>query len=363
MLRSIYRSKPLFLLMMMIYSGLLSAQEKKQKSAIEEVSNWLDNRINRAIVERHASGFNVGIMIDGVVSLEKGYGLKNIESKEVATKNTTYQIGSITKTFVAALAAKLHSNGTIDLDEPIEKYVPELEFHSTIEPAKISLRVLLTHFSGWPRNAVNRRNIKIDGLTDYFDPTIAETMNIDDLKYSVAHTARQFETSEEYHYSNFAYDLAAYVLAKSSGHETFIEALREHILKPLNLSNTDVKVSKGTDEYMATPYASEGKSGLVTIDKNVHKKIELPAWQFGEVTGALGLTSNVSDLSKYILHLMSLSNKVNMPLTQQGRALLFEKNNEFIKDGTHLVGIGLGWRIDPLLLDWPHEAIQNKHHD
>lgn len=342
---SIKRAFRLAPLTLLLVSSLSSAHEKTlSQTAIQSIESWLDTRIEEAISTHHTPGFNIGIIANGRLLIQKSYGVMNVASGNKTKENTRYQVASITKTFVAALAAKLVASNKVNLDTPINQYLPDVTFHPSINLDKMTLRNLLTHHSGLPSNPINRENIEVPQLAKLFDPTIAAPYDVKQLKQAIANTPSKYDTGNRYYYSNYGMHLAAYILAKVSGYDTFNQAITAHILTPLKLRNTFVRVANTKDSKMATPYASQNNSSLIRNINNQLQHIEIPAWIFGEVTGAVGLTSNISDLSTYILHLMDES-KNSVPINEHARELLFQSNAEFIKDKAHLFEIGLGWRI------------------
>jgi len=305
---------------------------------------WLDSQVNQAFRQHHAPAYSIGLILDGRLALNKSYGVMNIRTGAATSLNAGYQIASITKTFVAALAAKLATENLIELDAPITKYAPNLVFHPDINTDNMTLRNLLSHHSGLPRSPNNRKNIRVAELDKLFDPTIGAAYNTKNLIQAVATTAPKYPAGKHYHYSNYGMFLAAYILTKASGERTFYQALSNHILAPLKLKNTFVRTSSKRDKTMATPYASQENSSLIAFPNQSKRHVELPAWRFGEVTGALGLTSNVNDLSQYITHLLNPSDS-SKPLNTKAIETLFRPNAEFIKDDTYLHTIGLGWQI------------------
>ncbi|MEP2651639.1 MAG: serine hydrolase domain-containing protein, partial [Paraglaciecola sp.] len=319
---------------------------KTVTSKLNETEKWLNNRIFEAMSDKHAPSYSVGIILDGQVALQKSYGVLDVTTKTPTTLTTTYQVASITKTFVGALAAVFAADKRVDLDSPIAHYVPNIKFHPKIDANTITLRSLLTHYSGLPSNPNNRKNIRVPQLSNYFDPTIGAPYSFKELLDAVATTEPKYTAGERYYYSNFGMYLAAYVLTKVSGETDFYQALSTHILTPLQLTNTFVRKSNKHDANMATPYASNNDNSLITTPLGTHQHIAIPPWTFGDVTGALGLSSNILDLSKYIAHLINDSQKPS-PLSLQARELLFESNAEFIKDNAHVFEIGLAWRIRP----------------
>ena len=68
----------------------------------------------------------IGVIKDGKVVLCEGYGVRDVEQKLPATRETLYQIGSCSKAFTSALVAIMVDQGKLDWDTPIREYVPEM---------------------------------------------------------------------------------------------------------------------------------------------------------------------------------------------------------------------------------------------
>ncbi|WWC87038.1 uncharacterized protein L201_001923 [Kwoniella dendrophila CBS 6074] len=107
-------------------------------------------------------GTVVGIVSrEGDIVYQRSVGLKNVETGETLTDDSVFWIASCTKMVTSIAAMQLVETGLIDLNEPVYRYLPELEdiqvmvesTPSLIKTRKamtpITLRMLLTHTSGW----------------------------------------------------------------------------------------------------------------------------------------------------------------------------------------------------------------------
>jgi D-alanyl-D-alanine carboxypeptidase len=104
----------------------------------------LDAAVRRAIEGKPMAGLSVAVVVDGTTVLARGYGLAEVAAARPAAADTIYRIGSITKTFTAALILQLAAAGKVGLDQPITRYLPDYDTHG----ATITVRHLLTHTSG-----------------------------------------------------------------------------------------------------------------------------------------------------------------------------------------------------------------------
>jgi len=286
-------------------------------------------------------GLNLGVVVDGDLVFHETFGFSDTKSETRTGPDTGYQIGSVTKTFVGLLAARLAVEGIVDLDTPISVYTPELKFHENSSASQVTLRHLLSHQSGLPNNPVNRENIKVPGLPKGFDPTVAAPYGNTEIYEGLKNTPSLFSPGEKYHYSNFGVTVAGYVLAQASQMGSVEEAIDHFILSPLEMHDTYVRISDQRDNTLATPYAYTDDIFHKVFPLGTKEYHEIPAWTFGTAIGGAGLTSTVPDLAKYLSAMMDLNNDV---LTAEMKELALSRNVEFIEKDESVVSTGLGWR-------------------
>jgi CubicO group peptidase (beta-lactamase class C family) len=90
------------------------------------------------------------IMENDSVLFSKGYGVADISTKEPITPQTLFNLGSISKTFVANAILMLQEQGKLSVDDSLILYFPE--FKNKDLAARVKIRHLLTHTSGLPDN-------------------------------------------------------------------------------------------------------------------------------------------------------------------------------------------------------------------
>ena len=96
-------------------------------------------------------GISVAVVDDYEVQWARGFGIVEAGSDQPVTNTTLFQAGSISKPVAAILASILESDGQLDLDQPIARYlksweIPENEFGAS---NKITARQLMTHRAGF----------------------------------------------------------------------------------------------------------------------------------------------------------------------------------------------------------------------
>ena len=105
--------------------------------------------VNRAMLERGIPGGVVAVMKDGVLVWSEGIGYADVENAIPCRPNTPMRIASISKPLTAVALLQLWQKGLVDLDAPVQKYVPEFpkkEYKG--EKVVVTTRQLLSHMAG-----------------------------------------------------------------------------------------------------------------------------------------------------------------------------------------------------------------------
>ena len=98
--------------------------------------------------ECHVPGMAIGILADGE-ALTEGLGVTDPRAPLGVDADTLFQIGSISKTFAATLAALLAQRGRLDLDAPLTDYLPGFQVSDADVTKRVTPRHLFSHNAGW----------------------------------------------------------------------------------------------------------------------------------------------------------------------------------------------------------------------
>jgi CubicO group peptidase (beta-lactamase class C family) len=222
-------------------------------------------------------GGAVLIAKDGKVIYKKGFGLADINSKEAINGATLFNIGSVSKTFVAYGILQLARENKLSLDDAVGKYFPEFKNREIAE--KVKIHHLLTHSSGLPDN----RKIREDSvffLTARDDGNWAPVMNNDTL---------EFEPGEKFNYSNPAFNALALIIEKVSGRK-WQEFIREKIMMPAGMKSSTITDGPHPESGVSHGYLFDGKN---YFEKDYGEEPTFPA------SGNGGVWSTVEELWKY----------------------------------------------------------------
>ncbi|UYM03823.1 serine hydrolase domain-containing protein [Solicola gregarius] len=144
------------------------------------------------------------------------------------TATDKFRVGSLTKTFTASIVLQLVDEGEVDLDEPIETYLPGV-VQGANDGTEITVRNLLQHTSGIPDYLQIER--MLDPRNQFRPHTLAEIASWGLEKPS------EFEPGTEYRYSNTNYIVAGMLIEKVTG-RSYDQELNDRIIGPLGLTDT-----------------------------------------------------------------------------------------------------------------------------
>ncbi|XP_045894554.1 serine beta-lactamase-like protein LACTB, mitochondrial isoform X3 [Micropterus dolomieu] len=140
------------------------AQKADRYSDAIKVSRDLVERIKVGIeAEVGAPGLVVGVSVDGVQVWREGIGFADLENRVPCSPETVMRIASISKPLTSAAAARLCEEGKLNLDVPVQKYVPEFpqkQFDG--QDVTITPRMILSHLSGIRHYEKDAKKVKED---------------------------------------------------------------------------------------------------------------------------------------------------------------------------------------------------------
>ncbi len=135
-----------------IYSNPLS-NDIKHETPLQAVINEFDRQLQKDLSDDHINGSISAVIVKGnQIIWSKAYVPSDKAKNIAADSETIYRTGSISKSFTAFLMMQLVQDGIIDLNDPIEKYLPEIrQLDGYSDSTKITFKQLASHTSGLAR--------------------------------------------------------------------------------------------------------------------------------------------------------------------------------------------------------------------
>lgn len=240
------------------------------------------------------------------------YGNRSIKNSEPITKDTIFEIGSITKVFTTLALMDMASKGLVDIDAPIENYLPGVKIPE-FEGKKILLRHLATHTSGLPRIP---DNLSIKNPNNPYEDYTVENLYDFLNQYKLTRAP-----GELFEYSNTGLGLLGHILSLKSK-INYEELICNLISEPFKMKNTKITLNSNMKDNLAYGH---------------HLKEEVSYWDIPTLGGAGALRSNISDMTNFLAANLGLLDSPLTTLLKQCHQKQFEVMSTF--------GIGFGWMI------------------
>jgi CubicO group peptidase (beta-lactamase class C family) len=212
----------------------------------------LEPKIAAETNEKRLPGFVIGVVKDGKLIYEHGFGVAKLGGATSITPQSLFHMASVTKTFVATAIMQLVEAGKIDLDAPLVRYLPYFRMDDERYRA-ITIRQMLSHMSGIP-----------DTVNYNWDKPEYDAGALERFVRSLADKKLVLAPGEKFAYSNSAYEALGDVIAKVSG-ESFEDYVQHQILTPLGMKSSTLLLREANPQLLTSPHVMEG--GKIVVSK------------------------------------------------------------------------------------------------
>lgn len=314
-------------LLTLLLTSLTFAQEgNTQKAATESLNRFYQTY-------HHEEGFSaLGLTYAVNGKTESAYiGTPSKLSTRAINANSLFQIGSVTKTFVAVLMLKAAANPNyhLDLDEPLTHYLPEYPRWQ-----HISIRQLLNMTSCIPDYVSDTRLIKQFAQYPYLYYPSRFWIN------QVYAKNLSCETANGFHYSNTNYLLLGLILEKVTG-ESLAQLMNEEIIKPLALHHTFYQTHLLPSHFLPERvHGYQHESGF-SQDFPLNQDVSDDSLSYLGAAGSL--VSNSTDIAKFTNHLFKTNDLLStQELAQMTQFVSAKTGHLFSANPKDPDGYGLG---------------------
>ena len=190
-------------------------------------------RLARALVaDDDLPGLSAAVAVQGEIVWAEGFGWSDVESRTPLTPLTRFRLGALSKPLTAMAAARLHDQGRLDLDAPVQRYVPAY-------PEKqwtVTTRQLMGDLAGVHR---------IRGDNNDAMP-VEHCASVDEAVGMLADDPLLFEPGTQHRYSIWGWVLVSGVIEGAAG-EPFARVMFREVFEPLAMTRTSVAETEGLD--------------------------------------------------------------------------------------------------------------------
>jgi len=264
-------------------------------------------------------GLAVAVIQDGEIVYQHGFG--HATRGRSVTPQTPFILGSLSKSFTTLAVMQLVEAGKLNLDAPVQHYIPWFHVRDGAASSRITVRHVLTHTSGISRYVGRALLSGRGGKT--LEKSVRELSKVKLLHPVGSHFA----------YSNTNYLIAGLLVETASG-ISYEEYIQEHIFHPLHMTTSFTSEQEARDHGMA-----QGCRWWFG------KPVPFDAPYLLDALPAAYIISSAADMGRYLLACLDAGASRDSLLSPQGFAEMYKP--QATVPGKHS-SYGLGWRIERL---------------
>ncbi|UTN02820.1 beta-lactamase family protein [Flavobacterium bizetiae] len=307
------------LLLILLLSSIFCLAQNSQP---ENIKILMDSAANRMIKKPLIHSASIAIVYQGKEFIGH-YGELEKGKKNCPDNQTIYEIGSLSKTFAGTLAAKAVVEKKLNIEDEIQKYLPENYPNLKYGDQPILVKHLLSHTSGFPNMLPFEANTILADFTNHDTPAkineLYKNYNQKDFLRDLHKVKIDTVPGYKYSYSSAGSQLVAFILEKV--YQTKYEKLlTDYVTQNIAMQNTKINLSSQEAKKLAVGYHSD--NSVITSPMP-----QLP-W------GASGnMKSTIPDMVKYIKFQLK-----NNEIVAESHKTIVKFDNDF--------SIGYFWNID-----------------
>jgi CubicO group peptidase (beta-lactamase class C family) len=268
------------------------------------------------LLEENLPGLSVAVARDGEIVWSEGFGWAALEDRRPVTPRTRFRLGSVSKTLTAAAVAQLHERGRIDLDAPVQTYVPVYPQ----KPWTVTTRQLMGDIAGVHRIRGDNNDNPPDGQCASLDEALA----------TFANEPLLFEPGTRYRFSTYGWILVSAVVEAAAG-EPLSTFMTREILEPLGMGSTVLE--DGADVPDLTSFYIPRANMRTTLGVRKHSRV-----RYSCLAGAGAFFSTPSDLVR-------LGSAMLTPGLLKPETIALFRTPLRLKSGAS-TDFALGWKVE-----------------
>ncbi len=263
---------------------------------------------------------------------EAATGVVNRNTGVEVTADSVFQIGSITKLFTATLVMQLVEEGQVELDAPVQRYLPEFQVADAEAAEKVTVAELLSHTSG------------IDG--DFFHDTGSGDDCVERYVLACAALPQLHPPGEMFSYCNAGFVIAGRIIEKLRGKPWHL-VIVERIFGPLGLFAMGTEAEQAILHRAAVGHMALGDDGTQVV---------IPIWRLTRSNAPAGATpfARARDLIGFTrMHLQGGKALDGSAILSPDSVRQMQERRIALSPHDEADGWGLGW----MLFDWSGERL------
>ncbi len=271
-------------------------------------------------------GLALGLVHGDQIMQVRGFGTSD-QAGHPVTPHTQFLIGSVTKSFTALAIMQLVEAGKVELDAPVQHYLPWFRVADPTASAKITVRELLNHTRGLPNNPAIEDQVVLMGDTH---------TTLEQLVRGLSTVPLDRPVGSSFEYANTNYCTLGVIIGAVSG-ESYAAYVQDHIFAPLQMIHSYASVhddlraglAQGHKWYFGLPFATD-----------------MPIYPSFVPAGFIA--SNVEDMSHYLIAQLNAGRYEGATVLSSSGIAAMHTPVVTAKKAGRDTSYGMGWFVGPL---------------
>ena len=290
-----------------VLSLTLAAQTVNQ----EEILKNIESYTQKVIKEWQIQGMALSIVKEGQIIYAKGFGEKESGKGNPVDEHTAFQIGSVSKSFTAALMAMLVDEGKVDWDDPVKKHLPDFAMYDPWVSDNLLIKDIMIHRTGLPYQSGT------------YIPCLGYEQDDVYQMFKLIKPSTSLRTG--YDYNNITFIIAAKIIELYMG-KPWETCVQERIFTPLGMHASSLNERGFTAAAnVSVPHSFEYEQGGIGCAP-LHGAEDQALHWLTVIGPAGGIVSSVVDMSAWIRFHLSDGNF-------NGQRIISEKNLNYLHRG------------------------------
>ena len=251
----------------------------------EEVASKMEQYIQQVQQQWQIPGMAVSLVKNGEMFYSKGFGTKELGKQAPIDGNTIFQVGSVSKSFTAAVIASLVDEGKLSWQDTVKNILPDFRMYDRWVEENLQVKDIMTHHTGLQGQLgtyIGNMGYSRDDIYNMF-PLLKPT----------------YSFRGGYEYNNITFIIASRIIEKLTG-KSWEENVRERIFEPLGMSSSTLNGEGfAAAKNVAVPHEVSYKNNALNVEA-LYGEEQALFWL--TVVGPAGsVSSSVNDMAKYIM--------------------------------------------------------------
>ncbi len=254
---------------------------------IEHTVSQFDSTLNANLKQSGTVGAALVITYKGKVALLKCFGVRKAGENNPVNENTVFRLASVSKSVTGILAGILDDENIIDLDDPVSKYLPNLELKNQKSTRELKVRHLLSHTSGL--------------IPHTYDLMVEDKVPLNKIIERLDEVDITAPPGQLYGYQNVLYSIYD-PITEVKTHKSFQQVMQEKVFNPLGMNDASLNFEDfKNNDNKAFPHYNRGNNRFSPMRLND---------RYYNTAPAAGVNASIADLGHFLIALTDENSKV-----------------------------------------------------